>query len=129
MRAPKSDVRKAKDNIDYVQALESGVPTIVEFYRKICGVTHPSSSSIDYLYVVTPTGLRLDTGRNVIAVEGFCNEFPDVLPESLMYACNAALLILRVLHKFRMHPQLPELKRLKWSGIPAWTIIEKSLAH
>jgi hypothetical protein len=127
MRGPRSEVRKAKDNIEYVRALEPGVPKIVEFYHRICGLTHPSSSSIDYLYDVRETGLRLDVGRDGIEIDRLCNEFRDVLPDSLVFACNPALLILKVLHKFRMHPQLSELKKVKWSAIPAWVTIEKSL--
>jgi hypothetical protein len=127
MRGPRSEVRKAKDNIEYVRALESCVPKIVEFYHRICSVMHPSSSSIDYLYDVGETGLRLDVRRNGIEIDRLCNEFRDVLGDSLVFACNPALLILRVLHKFRMHPQLSELKKLKWSTIPAWETIEKSL--
>ena len=129
MRAPKTDVRKAKDNIEYVRSLDlARVPEVIEFYQKLCGITHPSSSSIDYLYVQDSEGLRLDVHRDRKAIDEVCSLFPAVLARSLMFACNPPLLILRVLHKFGHHPRLTELKKLKWSEIPVWAAIEKYLS-
>ena len=60
MRAPKGEVRKAKDNAEYVQALEPSIPRVVEFYRRLCGITHPSSASVEYLYEIGSDGLKVN---------------------------------------------------------------------
>jgi hypothetical protein len=128
MRASKADVRKAKDNIEYVRELDLGkVPKIIEFYQKLCGITHPSSSSIDYIYVPISEGFKLDFNRDKTAIDELCHLFPMVLARSLMYACNPPLLTLRVLHRFGHHPRLPELKKLNWKEIPEWAKIEPAL--
>jgi hypothetical protein len=41
--------------------------------------------------------------------------------------CNPPLLILRVLHKFGIHPKLSALKKVDFSTIKMWSAIEKLL--
>ena len=127
MRAPKGEVRKAKDNAEYVQALEPSIPRVMGFYRRLCGLTHPSSASIDYLYEVEGDGLRLDLKRDQVELDRVRTEFQDVLKELLYYACNPPLLTLKVLHKFGHHPRLSALRKLDWGRIPGWAKIEREL--
>jgi hypothetical protein len=127
MRAPKGEVRKAKDNAEYVQALEPSIPRVVEFYRRLCGITHPSSASVEYLYEIGSDGLKVNLKNDRAEIDKMRKKFQDVLDELLYYACNPPLLTLRVLHKFGYHPRLSALKKLDWSRIPGWTKIDREL--
>jgi hypothetical protein len=50
-RGPKSDVKKAKENHDYVANLENGkIENVTTLYRRLCSITHPSVESLTYLY-------------------------------------------------------------------------------
>jgi hypothetical protein len=127
-REKTGDVPKAKENIEYVRWIErANVPGVVSLYHKLCGIVHPASGSIDYLYAKDIQGLRLDLNRGATAIDTLCSEYPNVIPTSLMLACNGAFLTLRVLHKFHRHPQLPELKLLDWRQIRMWADIEAFL--
>ena len=65
--------------------------------------------------------------KDASAIAALCAEYPNALHDALMMHSNAALLVLRVLHKFRIHPQLKALKRLDWSAIEAGAKIERLL--
>lgn len=123
---------KAKDNASYVRALETAVPGALSLYHRLCSITHPSSASIDYLYDIDSTGTRgmkLAPSKDASAIDTLCREFPSALHDVLMMSCNPSLLILRVLHKFGIHPQLKGLKKLEFAKIKAWPGIEKHLKH
>ncbi|MHB1207159.1 MAG: hypothetical protein ACYCZX_16435, partial [Rhodospirillaceae bacterium] len=124
---PKGDVREPKANVEYVRNLERIAPGAERFYHRLCGIAHPSADSVDYLCKVGDDGLRADFGADKNAIKNVLSEFPSILSSTLQAACNPPLLTLRVLHKFRHHPHLPELKALDWSRIPAWGEIEKRL--
>lgn len=126
----KNSVLTAKANVDYIRLLESVAPGVVKAYQRLCSVTHPSSDSINFLFdqnTETNEGLRLEVRSDPKAITDFLSEFPTTIPTALMMSCNPPLLILRVLHKFSIHPKLPMLKKLNWSEIPAWADIERSL--
>ena len=128
MRAPKGDVLKAKDNIEYVRMLECGkVPRIVEFYQRLCGITHPSSLSINYAFETTDSGTRLRFDQERENIDKLIGEFPNILESLVAFSFNAPLIILRVLHIFKRHPKIPELRNLNWHEIPAWKSVEESL--
>jgi hypothetical protein len=124
------NIEKAKDNETYIEQIECVLPNVVTYYRRLCGITHPSNSSLKYLYDDnTPTGgqFRLTAANDERAIAAICEEFPTALSVTLMMSCNPALLILRVLHKFGVHPKLRPLKMLDLSDITGWTDIEKYL--
>jgi hypothetical protein len=125
MRAPKGDVRKAKENAEYVQAIP--LPGIMDLYRRLCGITHPSSASIDYLYDASVEGFKLNFKNDGEAIDRLINEFQKVFQEILSYGCNPPFLILRVLHRFDHHPKLGALRKIDFSPIPAWSRIERDL--
>jgi hypothetical protein len=127
-RDKSSDTPRARDNIEYVRWIEkANIPGMTSLYHKLCGVAHPASGSFDYLYRYDNGRLWLDMDGNVEAIEELCREFPEAFPASVMLACNNALLILRVLHKFGRHPKLPELRKLPWQEIKAWPDIDAAL--
>lgn len=128
MRGAKGNVLKAKENAEYIGMLERGnVPKILEFYRRLCGVTHPSSLSIDYLFKPTKNGMRLEFDNERQNIDSLILEYPEILPQLVVFSCNPALIILRVLHTFKYHPNLKDLKRLDWNSVPVWATIERSL--
>lgn len=127
-RDKSGEIPRAKDNVEYVRWIErANVRGIVPLYHKLCGITHPASGSLDYMYVYGEDGLRLEMQQGQIAIESICSEFSDVFPASIMLPCNGALLILRVLHKFGRHPKLPELRKLDWNQIKMWPEIQTML--
>lgn len=134
MRAKKGEEQplKAKDNVEYVKGLETVIPGITRFYHRLCAICHPSNASIDYLYdmgTLNQRGFRLSRSKGIDEIENLNVEFPDVLAASLMMSCNPCLLILRVLHKFNVHPKIHALKRLDWDQIKMWRSIEKQLKN
>jgi len=120
---------KAKDNVFYVGQLESVLPGATMLYHRLCAICHPSNMSIDYLYHLSTEngGLKLVPANDVTAITELRKEFPTALRDALMMSCNPPLLILRVLHKFGIHPKLVALKNLPWAKIKMWPEIEKSL--
>jgi hypothetical protein len=125
MRAPKGDVRKAKENHEYVQTIP--LPCVMDLYRRLCGITHPSSASIEYLFEPSSDGFKVDFGKDAKSIDRLISEFPEVSSSILAYGCNPPLLILRVLHKFGRHPKLSALRQIDFSPIPAWSQIKRDL--
>ena len=118
-RDKSGETPRAKDNVEYVRWIgRADIPGIVALYHKLCGITHPSSGSLDYMYTNDADGLRLDINSGGHAIDEICAEFLDVFPASVMLSCNSTLLILRVLHKFGRHPKLPEDSVLKFQQKP-----------
>jgi hypothetical protein len=129
-RGPKTDPEKAKENIEYVRVLTGQSFLSVEsLYRRLSAISHPSSSSLDYLYVprAAGDGFHIDPDRDSTAIQKLQAECGEVPESCLVISFNAAALILRVLHKFGRHPKLPELRDLSWDAIPAWPPIKQLL--
>ena len=57
--------------------------------------------------------------RDVDAIAALRAEYPDAAPAAVMMSCNPPLLILRALHKFPLHPQIPALKGLDMTATAA----------
>jgi hypothetical protein len=101
------------------------MPDALHYYRRLCGITHPSSASIEYLYqdrIRERGAFKLAASNDAPAIDGICAEFPKGLRTSMMMSCNPPLLILRVLHKFKVHPRLPAFKRVDRTAIKGWRI-------
>jgi hypothetical protein len=98
--------------------------------RWATALARPSADSIDWLFALDPAvdgGLKLIPEGDLKAIEKIAASHPEALSDMLMVSCNAALLILRVLHKFDVHPQLAVLKELNLSGIREWANVEQAL--
>jgi hypothetical protein len=132
MRVPRGQINvlQAKENAAYVANIERLMPDALHYYRRLCGITHPSSASIEYLYEDRVRGrgaFKLTASNDAAAIDGISEEFPKGLQTSMMMSCNPPLLILRVLHKFKVHPKLLPLKQVEWTAIKGWQDIERSL--
>jgi hypothetical protein len=132
MRVPRgqTNILKAKDNAVYISNIERVMPNALAYYQRLCSITHPSNASIDYLYQDrTREGgtFKLAASNDLSAIKLTCDEFPDALQTAMMMSCNAPLLILRALHKFKIHPKLPALRKMKWEAIKGWPAIEHAL--
>jgi hypothetical protein len=104
----------ARPNVDYIKQLECEIPRAVSLYHRLCSITHPSSASIDWLYDLNQDSvgrMTLSFAKDRTKIAALCDEFPEALDGSVMMSCNPALLILRVLHGFELHPKLPPLKQ------------------
>src|SRR6185437_186528 len=50
VKSGEESVLKAKENAAYVGRIEKVLPGALKFYQRMCGIAHPSSASIEYLY-------------------------------------------------------------------------------
>jgi hypothetical protein len=119
MRVPRghTNILKAKANAVYISNIERVMPNALAYYQRLCGITHPSNASIDYLYQDrTREGgaFKLTASTDLSAIKLICDEFPDALQTAMIMSSNAPLLILRVLHKFKIHPKLRVRRQMKW---------------
>jgi len=123
---------KAKDNAAYVGILERTVPGVLKLYHQLCAICHPSNESIKYFYdpnVGHGRRLKLAPTNDAKAIAAICTAYPAALSDALMLSCNAPLYILRVLHKFRIHPKLAALNKLDWKAIKMGAEIERHLKN
>jgi hypothetical protein len=122
---------KAKDNIGYVRTLASVIPNVERLYHELCGICHPSSASIDYFNVPTPQsssgGFKISPGRDSSAIAKLCEEHPDALQDILMMHCNAPLMVLKVLHVFKVHPPIKALRSFALENIKSGSEIQRLL--
>ena len=122
-------VLTAKTSVEYVRQIEASLPGADSLYHRLCAIVHPSNASIDWLFDLDAEGdRRMKLAANDAAkIAALCDEFPEVADVTLQGTCNSALLILRVLHKFWLHPKIPELRKLDWSQIRVGPEIERLL--
>jgi hypothetical protein len=123
---------KAKENAVYVDVLESAVPGTLKLYHQLCAICHPSNESIKYFYDSNPGHegrLKLAPTNDAKAIAAICEAYLTALPDALMMSCNAPLYILRVLHKFGVHPKLTVLRKLDWNAIKMGPEIERHLKN
>jgi hypothetical protein len=132
MRAKKGDVRKAKENIDYVRTLQIVIPDVETLYHRLCSICHPSNASIEYFIEPSQNsrgGFRASPTRDKSAISSLNSEFPNALQDALMMHSNPPLLILRVLHAFDVHPQLKALRKFDLKQISNGAEIERLLKN
>ncbi|MGW9946536.1 hypothetical protein J2W92_001873 [Rhizobium leguminosarum] len=126
----KSDpVFVAKSNADYIRVIEKVVPSALSLYHRLCAIVHPSNESIRWLFDFDELGdrriaLTMDDATKINAI---CEEFPNAIGETFGITCNCAVITLRVLHKFPLHPKIPELKKLDWSAVKLASEVEHLL--
>lgn len=113
-RKPRADpVFTAQPNVEYLALMECEIPGVVSLYHRLCAITHPSSASIDWLYQIDERDgqMVLSMSDERSRIESLRHEFPKALDGAVMFSCNPAFLILRVLHRFPLHPKIPPLRR------------------
>jgi len=71
--------------------------------------------------------MKLALTNEADAINALCREFGSTLDDLIMFSCNPALLILRVLHEFEIHPKLTIMKHFDFSSIKMWPTIEYHL--
>ncbi len=128
----KSDpVRAAKANAEYVALIEKVVPSALSLYHRLCAIVHPSNQSIGWLFDFDELGdRRIALAMNDAAkIDALYAEFPTAIGQTFSLTCNCALLTLRVLHKFPLHPKLPELKKVDWSPVGVGREVEQLLRN
>jgi hypothetical protein len=131
-RAKKGDVLKAKENIDYVTALQRVIPEVEKLYHRLCSICHPSNASIEYFNepsLNSTGGFKISPTRDMKAISRFDSEFPNALQDALMMHSNPPLLILRVLHAFDVHPQLKALRKYDLKQISGGAEIQRLLKN
>ncbi len=126
MRRPKGEtpVALAKDNIEYVAQLEGLIPDVHQLYHRLCSFVHPSSASIAWMFSpLEEDGIALIV-NDQSQINSLLERWPEAIRLSFSASINMALLTLRVLHRFPVHPKLP-LKDLTW--IKGWPVVEQAL--
>ncbi|MBY5585635.1 hypothetical protein [Rhizobium leguminosarum] len=128
----KSDpVRAAKANAEYVALIEKVVPSALSLYHRLCAIVHPSNQSVGWLFDFDELGDRRIalTMDDAAKIDAILVEFPSAIGQTFSLTCNCALLTLRVLHKFPLHPKIPELKKVDWSPVPVGRDVEQLLRN
>jgi hypothetical protein len=113
-----------------VGILESAIPGTLKLYHQLCAICHPSNESIKYFYDSNrghDGRLKLAPTNDAKAIAAICAAYPAALADALMMSCNPPLYILRVLHKFGVHPKLAALRKLDWKAIKMGAEIERHL--
>ena len=98
-------------------------------YGELCEYSHPAASSVEYLFsgVGEGSSFRVDSSRDEHKIESLIRAYRTVLGDVLMIGFNPILLSLRVFHVFKVFPNIPELRDVNFSTIPAWATIERQL--
>ena len=112
--------------------LDSANPGTLKLYHQLCAICHPSHESIKYFYDSSrgrEGRLKLAPTNDAKAIAAICEAHSTVLPDALMMSCNPPLYILRVLHKFGVHPKLAALRKLDWEAIKMGAEIERYLKN
>ena len=124
-RAPPS--HEAKSAIEYIRQI--GTPEALTLYGELCEYSHPAASSVEYLFsgVGEGSSFRVDPSRDEHKIESLIRAYRTVLEDVLMIGFNPILLSLRVFHTFKVFPNIPELRDVNFSTIPAWATIERQL--
>ena len=118
---------KAKPASQYISDI--GIPGARTLYGELCEYSHPAASSVEYLFSAVDEGraFRVDPRRDKHKIDSLIETYRTVFDDLLMVSFNPVLLSLRVFHAFQLFPNIPELRNVNFSNIPAWTIIEKHL--
>ncbi|MDD9996693.1 MAG: hypothetical protein OXQ89_03005 [Rhodospirillaceae bacterium] len=124
-RVPAS--HKAKPAGQYIS--EIGIPGARTLYGELCEYSHPTASSVQYLFSVIDEGkaTRVDPLRDEHKISSLIETYRTVFNNVLMVSFNPVLLSLRVFDAFQLFPNILELRNVNFSNIPAWAIIEKHL--
>jgi hypothetical protein len=121
---------KAKNNIDYVSNLDATIPEVARLYQQLCSICHPSNASIEYFFDISPgSSFKLSPTKDAAAIDAFFSEYPDALFQALQAHCVPPFLILRVLHKFKIHPQIKILNKIDWKHIAMAVDVERYLGN
>ena len=121
---------KAKENVNYVNVLEPAIPKVAGPYHQLCSVCHPSRGSIEYFFDIVPgRSLKLSPAKDAAAIAALCADYPDALLQALYGHCISPLLILRVLHKFKIHPQIKVLKKIDWKHLEMAAEVDRHLRN
>ncbi len=124
------NVLKAKENIDYIRNLDAAIPNVTELYQRLCSICHPSNASINYFFDVNPgSSFKLSPRNDAATIDVLFAEYPDALFQAIQAHCIPPLLILRILHKFKIHPQIAILNLIDWKQIEMAAEIERYLGN
>lgn len=114
----------AKESAEYTKAIEHLVPGgFADWYKELCGHTHPADQSIGYMLLQADDGRRVQfvpsTDRECLAIH--LENHQARLEELLRVAQVPAMVLLRVL----LHFDLPQLHikavaDLNMTGLPYW---------
>lgn len=121
---------EAKPAAEYIRELAAhGMPHAPELYSELCALSHPAADSVKYLFSNTGEGtvFRIDPYADRRAIDSLVAAYSAVFEDLLMVAVNPILLTLRVFHAFPLFPDIPELRAVDFSAIPAWATIEKGM--
>lgn len=120
----------AKHTGEYIGELVAcGMPEAPTLYRELCELSHPAANSVAYFFSVVDEGtaFRVEPHRDRYMIDALVANHRRLFEDLLMVSINPILLSLRVFHAFRLFPNIPELRKVDFSKIPAWATIETFL--
>lgn len=124
-RTPPS--HEAKSASEYIRQI--GLPEALTLYGDLCEYSHPAASSVEYLFsgVGEGSSFRVNPSRDEHKIQSLIRAYRAVFQDVLMIGFNPILLSLRVFHAFKFFPNIPELRDVNFSTVPAWATIERHL--
>lgn len=127
----KKNIEVAKDNVEYISHLEkAGLSDALIIYRKLSHLTHPSSGTVSIFIEEANNSewslvLRTPSARSY--VDDFLTTHPDFVSRTLEMALNPPLMVLKILHKFRVFPAIHQLRDVSWRNA-VWEQVEELMA-
>lgn len=119
----------AKTSREYLRKLEEAAGSKVhDLYSLLCEVTHPSVGSVTrFVDFDEDDKWTLHCGRNDSFIRDVVESYFEECTISFICGYNPPYALMKLLHKFKMFPIVPQLKRIDLSGVPAWQEIEEKI--
>jgi hypothetical protein len=122
------DSHKAKQSWQYVKLIEDmSISGVAALYSELCEIVHPAAASVLTLIEEDVNGWRISRSAQVQRMSLMANDARLTLSNVLMACYNAPLLILRVLHKFKIFQPIDSLRKYNFDQIKDWPKISAAL--
>ena len=116
------DSHVAKQTQYYVKLLsdDADLPKLELLYKELCEVMHPAATSVLYQFSAElgPDGeaiYSVNTQADHLYVEKTLREFRNIIIRLVYLAFDPGLITLKVLHRFKIFCQIPELRRFDFA--------------
>ena len=120
---------EAKNTGEYLELLQRAeISGAKELYGELCQLSHPSASSVLYMFSSVGEGaFRVSAGNDVKQLDDLMSRYRlvfDAIPE---VSFNPVLLCLRVFQEFALFPPIHEMFQINFNNVGGWAKIEKFL--
>ncbi|MFB9978182.1 hypothetical protein ACFSQQ_16560 [Mesorhizobium kowhaii] len=127
-KAPASHkARPTWEYVDYIEKMK--ISEAKNLYSELCSIVHPAADSVSMLFSSDGDFFTASPNHEKRILEHSVAKSRGVLSDVLMASCNPPLLILKVLHKFKLFTPLHSLNSYSFDNITIWPKIEKALRN